>query len=143
MSVPIALAVVALLVATSALLAVILARHRGRGRRVRGPQQLPIPAVADRLGRVATLVQFGTEICAPCRAASRLLAQFSAQHPGVQHIELDTAAHPDLARRLNILSAPTVFLLDTSGQIRVRFSGPPTTSELTRHLEAVTHPEGA
>lgn len=143
MSVPAALAVLALLVAASSLLAVLLAHRRGRGRTVNRPAPLPLPLTAEQLGSVATFVQFGTEICAPCRAASRRLEEFTAQHPGVLHLELDTADHPDLVRRLNILSAPTILLLDASGQIRVRFSGPPPTSEIARHVEAVAHSEGA
>ncbi len=143
MSVPSALITLALLLAVSTGLAVLLRLRSGRGREVAERPDSGIPLEKDQLGSVATFVQFGTETCAPCRATARRIEAFVAEHPGVAHVELDTADHPDLARRLNIISAPTTFLLDAGGAIRVRFSGVPRPQELTRQLRSVSDLTGA
>lgn len=138
MSVPAALGILVALVVASSLLGLVIRRREGRGRAVRRDRPSPeIPLIDDRLGGTATFVQFGTETCAPCHVASRRIGAFAAARPGVAHIELDTADHPDLASSLNILSAPTTFLLDPAGHIRVRFAGVPRTEELDRHLASL------
>lgn len=139
MSVPAAVGLVAALVVATSLLALVIRKTSGRGRQVSPDGPSPeIPLGGEELGRVATFVQFGTESCAPCRTAARRIGAFAAEHPGLAHIELDTAEHPDLARSLNILSAPTTFLLDAAGRIRVRFAGVPRTTELDRHVTSLT-----
>lgn len=138
MSVSAALGLLAGLVAATSLLAVVIRRTSGRGRVVSPDAPSPeIPLGDRRLGRVATFVQFGTETCAPCHVASRRIGTFAAEHDDVVHVELDTADHPDLARSLNILSAPTTFLLDRAGRIRVRFAGVPRPEELERHVASL------
>jgi thioredoxin-like negative regulator of GroEL len=143
MSVPAALITLAVLLAVSTALAVLLRRRSGRGREVTARPDRQIPLVEGQLGSVATFVQFGTDTCAPCHVAARRIKAFTAEHPGVVHLELDTVDHPDLASRLNIISAPTTFLLDAGGAIRVRFSGAPRPEELARHLTSVSDLTGA
>lgn len=138
MSVPAALGLVAVLVVATSLLALVIRDRSGRGRVVHHGRTSPgIPLGDQQLGSTATFVQFGTETCAPCHVASRRIGAFTAEHDGVVHVELDTADHPDLARSLNILSAPTTFLLDPTGRVRVRFAGVPRPGELERHVASL------
>ena len=77
------------------------------------------------LGARATLVQFSSAFCAPCRATRQLLSDVARRSDGVAHVEIDVAARMDLARRLDIRRTPTVFVLGPHGQIARRASGLP------------------
>jgi thiol-disulfide isomerase/thioredoxin len=134
MTLPAALAVVAALVAASALLALWLTRRSGR---VRVPAETVTLTSADLgapLGETATLVQFGTRFCAPCRQAARRLSEFAATHPGVTHLDIDLEADPDWAWRHEITESPTTFVLGPSGQVRARITGVPRPADLATHL---------
>ncbi len=77
------------------------------------------------LGERATLVQFSSAFCAPCRATRRILADVAAMTDGVSHIEIDAESRLDLVRQLNVLRTPTVFVLAEDGRIVRRASGQP------------------
>jgi thiol-disulfide isomerase/thioredoxin len=81
--------------------------------------------IGDDLGPRATLLQFSSAFCAPCRATRRTLAEVESMVDGVRHIELDAESHLDLVRRLDILRTPTVLVLDSTGAIVTRASGQP------------------
>ncbi|QNE20562.1 thioredoxin family protein [Kribbella qitaiheensis] len=88
------------------------------------------------LGRRATLLQFSSAFCAPCRATRRTLAEIESMVEGVQHIELDAESHLDLVRRLDILRTPTVLVLDATGAIVTRASGQPRKPDVIAALGA-------
>jgi thioredoxin-like negative regulator of GroEL len=75
------------------------------------------------LGERATLVQFSTEFCAYCGPTRELLAEVARSRDGVALVEIDAARRMDLARRLNVLSTPTVFVLTADGSITRRACG--------------------
>lgn len=75
------------------------------------------------LGERATLVQFSTEFCAYCGPTRDLLGEVARSRDGVALVEIDAARRQDLARRLNVLSTPTVFVLAPDGSIAQRASG--------------------
>lgn len=77
------------------------------------------------LGERATLVQFSTAFCQPCRATRRTLAEVAAMVPGVGHVEIDAEERLDLVRALDIARTPTVLVLDAAGRVVRRASGPP------------------
>lgn len=77
------------------------------------------------LGNRATLVQFSSAFCAPCRATRRILAEVAGQVAGVAHIEIDAESRLDLVRALGVLRTPTVLVLDGDGVIVRRASGQP------------------
>jgi thiol-disulfide isomerase/thioredoxin len=81
--------------------------------------------VGGELGERATLLQFSSAFCAPCRATRRTLAEVEGMVDGVRHIELDAEAHLELVRRLDILRTPTTLVLDSTGAIVKRASGAP------------------
>ncbi len=95
-------------------------------------------AVGAELGERATLVQFSSAFCAPCRATRRVLGEVAALVPGVAHVEIDAEARLDLVRRLEIVSTPTVLVLDASGRIVRRATGQPRKADVIAALgEAV------
>ena len=76
-------------------------------------------------GEQATLVQFSSAFCAPCRATRRILAEVSALVPGVAHLEIDAESQLALVRQLRILKTPTTLVLDASGREVKRATGAP------------------
>jgi thiol-disulfide isomerase/thioredoxin len=81
---------------------------------------------AEKLGERATLLQFSSAFCTPCRATRRVLQDVAAIVPGVQHVEVDAEHHLDLVRRLGILRTPTTLVLDQHGTEISRATGAPT-----------------
>lgn len=77
------------------------------------------------LGDRATLVQFSSAFCAPCRATRRILADVARMTQGVEHVEIDAESRLDLVRQLNVLRTPTVLVLAADGRIVRRASGQP------------------
>jgi len=77
------------------------------------------------LGQRATLVQFSTAFCAPCRATRRILAEVAGMIDGVAHVEIDAESHLDLVRRLDIRRTPTILVVGPDGRIVKRASGQP------------------
>jgi len=135
----------ALLAATA--LGVALRRRAGRfgpgsagapGRPSRaGAGTLTAADLGSSLGRQATLVQFSTAFCAPCRPTRQILAQVADTVDGVTHVEIDAASRLDLVRRLRINSTPTVLVLDPDGAIVRRAVGLPRKSDVIAALGAV------
>jgi thiol-disulfide isomerase/thioredoxin len=89
------------------------------------------------LGERATLVQFSTAFCAPCRATRRILADVAGMVDGVTHVEIDAEAHLDLVGSLGILRTPTVLVLGPGGEITRRASGQPRKADVIAALGAV------
>ena len=101
-------------------------------------ERLGVAELGAELGEKATLVQFSSAFCAPCRATRRVLTEVADMVDGVAHVELDAESHLDLVRRLNVLRTPTVFVLDASGGIVSRGSGLPRKADIVAALgEAV------
>jgi len=95
-------------------------------------QELGVP-----LGSHATLVQFSTVFCQPCRATRRILDEVAGMVEGVRHIDVDAESHLDLVRRLDIRRTPTIFVLDSSGQIVKRATGQPRKADVVAALGEV------
>lgn len=76
-------------------------------------------------GERATLVQFSTAFCQPCRATRRTLADVADMVPGVVHVEIDAERNLPLVRRLGVTSTPTVLVLDAAGRVVRRAAGQP------------------
>src|SRR5579862_5276063 len=54
--------------------------------------------LGSRLGEQATLVQFSTAFCAPCRPTRQMLARVAGMVDGVTHVEIDAAARASICR---------------------------------------------
>ncbi|MGA4847394.1 thioredoxin family protein [Streptomyces sp. G5(2025)] len=104
----------------------------GTGRR------LDAADIGEGLGERATLVQFSSAFCQPCRATRRVLAEVAAMVPGVAHVEIDAEDHLDLVRELRVLKTPTVLVLDAGGHVVRRAAGQPRKADVIAALgEAV------
>ncbi|MFJ8045272.1 TlpA family protein disulfide reductase [Kitasatospora sp. NPDC096147] len=115
-----------------------LARKRWDGRvKVRGKDEGQVLVAAElgaELGERATLVQFSTAFCQPCRATKRVLGEVAAMVPGVAHVEIDAELNLDLVRRLDILRTPTVLVLDAAGRVVRRAAGQPRRADVIAAL---------
>ena len=85
-------------------------------------------------GERATLVQFTSAFCAPCRATRRILGDVAEMVPGVAYGEIDAESNLDLVRRFNVLRTPTVFVLDADGRLVRRASGQPRNADVIAAL---------
>jgi thiol-disulfide isomerase/thioredoxin len=102
--------------------------------------QSPNAAVLARLGvdpavAPATLVQFSSAFCQPCRATRRILQQVVTLLPAVRHVEVDAESHLDAVRELNVLRTPTVLVVDRAGRVVRRASGQPRTADVIAAVE--------
>ncbi|MEU4572135.1 TlpA family protein disulfide reductase [Nonomuraea sp. ATR24] len=92
------------------------------------------------LGERATLVQFSTAFCQPCRATRRVLSDVSALVPGVAHVEIDAESRLDLVRRIGVTATPTVLVLDSAGKVVKKAAGQPRKADVLHALaSALSH----
>ena len=129
------------LVAGSTVLGLVYRAFNGRVRRASGREVVRAREIGvTALGSKATLLQFSTEVCAPCRTTNRVLTVLAAEHFTVKHVDLDLTHRPDLAARFSVLQTPTTLILDGKGAVRARIGGAPRPEtvrlELDRILEA-------
>ena len=94
-------------------------------------------AWGDELGERATLLQFSSAFCAPCRTTRHVLADVAARNDGVTHVEIDAEAHLDLVRRLGIMRTPTTLVLDRQGHEQMRATGAPRREQVESALGAL------
>ncbi|MFI5618801.1 TlpA family protein disulfide reductase [Streptomyces sp. NPDC051567] len=87
-------------------------------------------------GERASLVQFSSAFCQPCRATRRILAEVAAMVEGVAHIEIDAEQSLGLVRVLSIDRTPTVLVLDATGRIVRRAAGMPRKADVIAALGA-------
>lgn len=101
-----------------------------------GAARLSAGEIGAELGERATLVQFSSAFCRPCRATRRVLADVAAMIDGVAHVEIDAEAHLDLVRRLDVAATPTVLVLDAEGRVVRRAVGEPRRAHVIAALGA-------
>lgn len=104
--------------------------HRLREGRMRmrendAVRRLTAVEIGGPLGERATLVQFSSAFCAPCRATRRTLSEVAEMIDGVEHVEIDAEKHLQLVRDLSVLKTPTVLVLDRTGAVTRRAAGQP------------------
>ncbi len=93
-----------------------------------------VAAVGHELGERATLLQFSSAFCAPCRATRRVLEEVTGLVEGVAHVEVDAEHHLDATRAFGILRTPTTVVLDASGAEVTRATGAPTRDQVLTAL---------
>ncbi|RFA09231.1 hypothetical protein B7R54_08330 [Subtercola boreus] len=117
----------------------LLHRHlRGRARPARGEEIVDFDGLT--LGENATLLQFSSEVCAPCVATHRVLEAVARDHPGTRHVDIDITDRPELAERFNLLQTPTTLVLDARGALRARIGGSVRRDVLLEQLARVLNP---
>jgi thiol-disulfide isomerase/thioredoxin len=97
----------------------------------------PLDGLGHELGERATLLQFSSAFCAPCRVTRRVLDEVASVVPGVEHVEIDAEHHLDLVRRLGVTRTPTTLLLDAQGREVSRAAGAPTRDAVMATLARV------
>lgn len=118
-----------------------------KARNGRFSEQLPRPDaevltakdIGIELGERATLVQFSSAFCSPCRATRVLLNDIAAKVDGVVTVDIDAEEHLELVRRFGIMRTPTVLVLAADGAVSTRASGLPRREQV---LAALGQPVG-
>ena len=126
--------VLALVLAVTAAVGLLWKVCQGRVRPTTGDLDL-VAELGQQPGERATLLQFSSAFCAPCRATRRVLADVAAVVPGVRHVEVDAEQHLDLVRRMNVLKTPTTLVLDARGNVTQRAAGQPRKEQILAALE--------
>jgi thiol-disulfide isomerase/thioredoxin len=90
-----------------------------------------------RLASGATLLQFSTEVCAPCVTTHAVLGSIAAEHANVRHVDVDLTHRPDLASQFRIMQTPTTLILDGKGVVRARIGGAPRRDTLRAELHRI------
>lgn len=95
------------------------------------------PSEIGPLGERATLVQFSSAFCTPCRATRVILGEVAANTPGVRHIDIDAEHELELVRKVGILSTPTTLILDSQGFEVARAVGAPRKAQVEASIAAL------
>ena len=114
-------------------------RTRGEFRKkktVNGPK-LTAAIVGTELGARATMVQFSSAFCTPCRATKVLLEDMVKTMTDVRYAHIDAESHLELVRELNILSTPTTLFLNGAGVEVGRAMGTPKRAQVHAALAAI------
>lgn len=107
-------------------------RARRRAARAQAPERVAAAALGlKQFPAGGALVQFSNPSPAS-RVALNRLAEAVAHHPGVTVVELPS--HSPCASMLRVRTAPTVFLVDSSGTVQRRWTKPPERAELAALL---------
>jgi len=130
------LPLLALIVVVSAF-GLIWKSRSGRLREQPDGDTLTASDLGTALGERATLVQFSSAFCAPCRATRVVLADVSGHLEGVVHVEIDAESQLELVRRLEIMRTPTVLVLDSRGRVVKRAAGAPRRADVLAVLADV------
>jgi thiol-disulfide isomerase/thioredoxin len=99
--------------------------------------RLSAEILGEDLGSRATMVQFSSAFCTPCRATHALLSQMVESLPDVRHIHIDAESHLELVRQLDIRSTPTTLFLNREGIEVGRAAGTPKREQVIAALAAI------
>jgi len=114
-------------------------RTRGEFRKkktVNGPK-LTAAIVGTELGSRATMVQFSSAFCTPCRATKVLLEDMVKTMPDVRYSHIDAESHLELVRKLDIRSTPTTLFLNGAGVEVGRAMGTPKRAQVHAAIAAI------
>jgi thiol-disulfide isomerase/thioredoxin len=126
------------IVALATVIGLIWRATNGRLKVTEKRETVSLPELTDDAGGVnATLLQFSTEVCAPCVTTHALLVRLAGEIDGVAHVDVDVTHRPDVANRFNLLQSPTTLILDSRGIIRARIGGAPRPAEVRAELQRI------
>jgi thiol-disulfide isomerase/thioredoxin len=92
------------------------------------------------LGQRATLIQFSTQFCSTCPATKKILNQIASDDLTIEFIEIDAEQNIELAKKLSILSTPTILITDHSGEELARITGKPSKKVIEGYLNSISSP---
>ena len=90
--------------------------------------------IGNSLGEHATILQFSSAFCTPCRATRSTLSSVVSHYPKIKHVEVDAESHLDLVRRLDIRQTPTTLFLNAQGKEIARAVGAPKRDQVVTAL---------
>ena len=93
--------------------------------------------LGEALGSRATMVQFSSAFCTPCRATHSLLSQMVLTMDDVKHIQVDAESHLELVRELDIRSTPTTLFINKDGNEVGRAAGTPKREQVLAALSNI------
>ena len=93
--------------------------------------------IGTSLGSRATLVQFSSAFCSPCRATRMLLEDVTETMSDVVYVEIDAETNLELVRTLDIRSTPTTLFLDRTGHEVGRAMGAPKRAQVLSAISAI------
>ena len=93
--------------------------------------------VGAELGESATVLQFSSAFCTPCRATRSTLTSVISHYPKIKHIEVDADSNLQLVRRLDIRQTPTTLFLNSAGKEIARAVGAPKRDQVIYALEQI------
>ena len=93
--------------------------------------------IGSELGEAATVLQFSSAFCTPCRATRSTLSSVVSHYPKIKHVEVDAESNLDLVRRLDIRQTPTTIFLNSSGKEIARAVGAPKRDQVVHALERI------
>ena len=99
--------------------------------------RLTAETLGQALGSRATMVQFSSAFCTPCRATHSLLSQMVLTMDDVKHIQVDAESHLELVRELDIRSTPTTLFINKDGIEVGRAAGTPKREQVLAALAAI------
>jgi thiol-disulfide isomerase/thioredoxin len=99
--------------------------------------QIHANEIGGTLGEEATVLQFSSAFCTPCRTTRSTLASVISHYPKIKHIELDAESNLSLARRLDIRQTPTTLFLNSTGKEIARAVGAPKRDQVITALERI------
>ncbi|CAB4998955.1 unannotated protein [freshwater metagenome] len=99
--------------------------------------RLSAAVLGEELGSRATMVQFSSAFCTPCRATHALLSQMVIPMEDVKHIHIDAESHLELVRTLDIRSTPTTLFINKDGIEVGRAAGTPKREQVLAALAAI------
>ena len=91
------------------------------------------------MGSKATVIQFSSPFCQPCKATHDLISNQVADRDGVVHVDLQVADHLDMVNKLHVMRTPTTVLVDRKGAVRYRTDGVPRLDEFTAAIDKLTN----
>lgn len=95
------------------------------------------PLLADYNRGQPGVMLFTADFCQPCKTQQMPALKRLTQEMDVQVIQVDVEAEPDAAERWGVLSLPTTYILDESGQPRHVNHGVTSTEKLKQQIEGL------
>jgi thioredoxin 1 len=114
--------------------------NRWHVRRLTRGRAATLPGLETFHAGAPAILYFTTPDCAPCYtvqrpALERLAAEWAE---GLNVIEIDASVHPELADYWGVLSIPTTFIIDPTGQPRRVNHGVTSAAKLKQQLEEIS-----
>ena len=80
------------------------------------------------------LIDFWAEWCTPCKMIAPILAELAKEQTSIQIAKLDVDSNPEIAMRFNVMSIPTLLVIQ-DGEIKKRLVGAKGKGSLLAELE--------